>query len=166
MSTAVAVLGYYEPDRWNADVYGALALASRLSGLVKSRALTVQLAYNLWRLNSILRDFFSEIRKAVEHGVPKDQPPVTPERMRDIVQDLRKLHKTIGKIYSACKLTGLTNNSLTAGPLHSIYNYNEDILELAQMLELSQQPETIQSIYDRADVEKERGDIYDVSEIE
>src|ERR1039458_2010712 len=66
MSAAVAVLGNIEEDLWYASVYGMMALASRLSSLVKDRVAVVKLAYHISRLDSTLSNFFVEIRKAVE----------------------------------------------------------------------------------------------------
>jgi hypothetical protein len=166
VGTAVTVLSNFDSMRWDADVYGAVALASRLSELVKNRALTVKLAYHLWKLNSTLASFFAELHKAIERDIPKGQPPVTPDRVRESAQSLRKLYASLQSIWVPAKRTGLTNNSLTAGALHSIHNYGEDILELAQLLELSLDLESIQSIYDRASAEKERGDIFDLSQVE
>jgi hypothetical protein len=167
MSTAaIAVLSNFERDRWNADVYGAMALASQLSALVKNRALTIRLAYYFWRLNSILGDFFVDVRKAIKAGAPKDQALATPERVLEMAQDLRKVHRTIEHIYGCAKRAGLTNNSLTAGALKSVCNYNEDVLELAELLELSLKPELVESIYDRARAERERGEVFDLSEVE
>lgn len=167
MSTAaIAVLSNFERDRWNADIYGAMALASQLSVLVQKRALTIRLAYHFWRLNSILEDFFADVRKAIQAGVPKDLVLVAPERVLEMAQDLRKVHRTIEHIYGRAERAGLTNNSLTAGALKSVCNYNEDVLELAELLELSLKPEVVESIYDRARAERERGDIFDLSEVE
>jgi hypothetical protein len=167
MSTAaIAVLSNFERDRWNADIYGAMALASQLSVLVQKRALTIRLAYYFWRLNSTLEGFFADVRKAIQAAVPKDLALVAPERVLEMAQDLRKVHRTIEHIYGSAKRAGLTNNSLTAGALKSVCSYNEDVLELAELLELSLKPELVESIYDRARAERERGDIFDLSEVE
>jgi len=164
VGAAAAILANFEVDRWNADVYGAMALASRLSSLVKNRAATVKLAYDLRRLNSTLYRFFDEIHKVVERGMPKGRG-VTPERILEASETLLKLHDALDRFYELCRHARLTNNSLMAGTLKSINDYNDEVLELSDLLKLSLQPEVIQSIYNRAKAEKERGDIFDLSEV-
>jgi hypothetical protein len=164
VSSAAAILANFEVDRWNADVYGAMALASRLSSLVKNRVETVKLAYALRRLNSTLFKFFDEIHKGIERGMPKGLD-VTPERILEASETLLKLHGILDKFYEVCKGARLTNNSLLAGTLRSINHHNDEVLELSDLLKLSLQPEVIQSIYNRAEAEKERGDIFDLSEV-
>jgi hypothetical protein len=66
VSVATAILENFEPERWDADVYGAMAVASQFSSLVKKRAASVKLAYKLNRLNSLLSKLFEEIHKGIE----------------------------------------------------------------------------------------------------
>jgi len=165
VGTAIAVLGNFESDRWDADVYAAMALASQLSALVKSRALTVSFAYQLWKLNSSLSEFFSEVRKAIEKGASPDED-VTPERILEAAQTLRKLHGRIKTIYAAAKHSGLTNNLLTAGQFHNISKHGDNLLELVELLELSLNPEVIQAIFDRASAERDRGEVFELSQVE
>lgn len=164
MSAAVTVLGNIEEDLWYASVYGMMALASRLSALVKDRVAVVKLAYHIRRLDSTLSNFFVEIRKAVEKGMPKGRD-VTPKNIAKACESLDKLHDILDKFHEVCKRARLTNNSLMAGTINSINNYNDEILELSQLLKLSLHPEVIKSIYNRAKAEKERGEIFDLSEV-
>ncbi len=164
MGAAVSFLGNIELDRWYADIYGAVSLAFRLSSLVKDRAATVKLAYHIRRLDSVLSNFFVEIHKAIEKGMPKGRE-VTPENIAEACESLYKLHSILEKFHEACKRARLTNNSLMAGAIRSINNYNDEVLELSDLLKLSLQPEVIKSIYNRAKIERERGEIFDLSEV-
>jgi len=164
VGTAAAILTNFEVDRWNADVYGTMALASRLSSLVKNRAATLKLAYSLRGLNSALANFFKEIRKGIKRGTPKDSH-ITPERVLEASETLFKLHGLIGALYDVCRHDRLTNNTSIAGTLGSIKDYNDEILELAEVLRLSLKPEVIQAICDRANAERERGEVFDLSEV-
>jgi hypothetical protein len=52
-----------------------------------------------------------------------------------------------------------------AGSIRSINNYNDEVLELSELLDLSRQSEVVKSIYNRAKAEKERGELFDLSEV-
>jgi hypothetical protein len=165
MGTAIAVLGNFESDRWDADVHGAIALASRLSALVKTHAAALSFSRQVRRFNHALSDFLSEVHKAIEKGEHPDGD-ITPERIREAEQALRKLHEKIKGLYIACKRAGLTNNTLTAGQLHTMAEYADTILELAELLELSLTPDLIQAIYDRAQAERESGEVFELNQVE
>jgi hypothetical protein len=90
---------------------------------------------------------------------------VTPESIAEACESLHKLHGLLEKFLEACKRARLTNNSLMAGAIRNINNYNDEILELSDLLKLSLQPEVVKSIYNRAKAEKERGEIFDLSEV-
>jgi hypothetical protein len=140
-----------------------MALASRLALLVKSHAQVVTLAIRLRRLDSALRRLFDEhVYKTLES--PRVET-VDPEKVREGIITLRRLHRTLGTIIKASKHIGLTNNSLTAGSLRNIGHWGEEISELADLAELAQNENAIQSIYDRAAQEKERGELYDLSQV-
>ena len=91
---------------------------------------------------------------------------VDPEKVREGIITLRRLHRTIHTIVKASKHIGLTNNSLTAGPLRNIEHWGEEIIELADLADLTQSEDVIRSIYDRAAQEKEQGELYDLGQVE
>jgi len=165
MASAAVVLNNLGSDQWDAEVYAVLSMASRLAALVKNRAQTLQLAYHLWRLNSVLAKFFAEARETME-GKGKAEPPATAERVEEGIRGLRQVHTKLENIYEAGRHARLTNNSLIAMPLRSLHTYSDDILELAELLEAYQNSEGVQAIFDRSANEKERGEIYDLAEIE
>jgi hypothetical protein len=140
-----------------------MALASRLAALVKTRSQVVTLAYRFWRLDSTLANFFREgIYKALES--PQTEK-VDPDRVREAIVTLRRLYLTLDAIVKASKHIGLTNNSLTASSLRNIQHWGEEIMELVELVELSQNEELLSSIYARAAQEKERGELYDISQV-
>jgi hypothetical protein len=164
VGAAIAVIENIQVEHWYADLYGAMSLAYRLSALVKTRTAAIKVVYHVRHLDSILEKFFKEIHGAMKKGVPKDLDS-SPEKISEAVQSLRKLHAILSKFQHACKIARLTNNSLMAGHIHNINNYNEEILELIELLDLSLHPEVIDSIYSRAKKERARGEIYNLSEV-
>jgi len=166
MATAVAVLSSFGSDQWDAETYAVLSLAARLSSLVKTRSQAIRLAYQMWRLNSMLAGFFEAVSNVFEGRVSPSTTPVTPEQIEDSIRTLRKMHAALETLYEAAKRSQLTNHSLIAMPLRSMHTYSDEILELAELLELCQAPEQVQAIFDRSSKEREQGDIYDLAQIE
>jgi hypothetical protein len=165
VSVMAATLANFDLDNWNAQVYGAMALASRISSLVKNRAETVKLSRSLKRLDSSLSKLFEEIYKGLERSELSKIRGVTPELVTSASEVLFQLNRILATVYEACKQARLTNNSLTAGTLRSINERNEEILELADLLKLSLEPDVIESIHARARKEKKRGDVFDLSQV-
>lgn len=165
MGGAVAVLSNFDSDRWDAEVYGAMALASKMSALVKDRAATVKLVYRLWNLDNILRKMLNQVHRSMEGAKRVGVEEVTPDRVKEVAQELRRLYGLLDKIYGPAKKAGLTNNSMTSMPLNSIRRRSEDILELAEWFEISLEPEYVESIFQRASDEERRGEIYDFDSI-
>jgi hypothetical protein len=164
VGAAIAVIENIQVEYWYADLYGAMSLAYRLSALVKNRAAAIKLVYHIRHLDSILEKFFKDIHNAMKKGVPKALDS-SPERIAEAAQSLRKLHAILNKFHQACKIARLTNNSLMAGHIHNINSYNEEVLELIELLDLSLHREVIDSIYNRAKRERESGEIFDLSEV-
>jgi hypothetical protein len=166
MGAAVAVLSNFDNDRWDADMYGAMSLASRLSALVKDRSATFRLAYKLWNLDNILRGLMNQVHDSLETGKGEGtKEEVTGDRIHEVIQGLRRLCGLLDKIHVAAKMAGLTNNTVTAMALNSIRKRSEDILELSEWFEISLEPEAIDAIFQRAAQEEARGDVYDFDSI-
>ena len=142
-----------------------MALAARLSALVKDRATTLKLAYRLWNLDSILRGFMNQVHSAMESGKSKSEEDITPERIMEVARTLRRLYNTVDRIYGPAKKAGLTNNSITAMALNSISKHADDVLDLAEWFEMCTDPEGIESIFKRAADEEARGEIFDLESI-
>lgn len=166
MTSAAVVVSNFGSDHWDADVYGVMSMASRLAGLVKTRAQTIRLGYNLWQLHSLLGDFFKLVRENAEGQRQAAREEVTPERVTEMIRTLRLMYFKLEALYEAARRARLTNNSILAMPLRSIHTYSDDVLELAELLEAYQNKEGIDAIFDRAAGEKARGEIYDLAEIE
>jgi len=165
MGAALAVVNSFDTDRWNSEVYGAMALAARFSALVKDRAATYNLAYRLWRLDHTLDGFMKHMHEVMESGDQQINELPATEKVQEISQTLRKLYKMAGGIYGPAKIAGLTNNSITSPVVNSIHKHAEDILELAEWVELFLEPESLEAIFQRAEGEIARGDIFNLDEI-
>lgn len=165
MGAAVAILNSFDTDRWNSEVYEAMALAARFSALVKNRAATYNLAYRLWKLDHTLDGFMKHVHELMENPNLGPEEPITAEKITEVAQTLRRLYKSVDRIYLPAKSVGLTNNSLTSPVLNSVHKHAEDILELAEWVELFLEPESLEAIFQRAEGEMANGEIFNLDEI-
>ena len=133
---------------------------------MKSRAQTIKLAYQFWRLNNALAILFKEVRDRMDGKHELSATSVPPERVEGAIRGLRQIHIKIETLYEAARRVRLTNNSLLAMPLRSIHTYSDDVLELAELLEAFQHSEGVQAVFDRSAQERARGEIYDLTEVE
>jgi hypothetical protein len=167
LNYAGAISNAFGTYDWDAQVYGALSVASRVAATVKNRANVLRIAYHLHGLNKTLTNFFETVHATMEGKKPVDPSakPVTPERLRSIADNLEHLHRIIEYVYESLRRAGLTNNSLTAGSLQSIRKYGEELLSLADWFELMSEPQQVKAIFDRAEQESERGEIHDLNQV-
>ena len=161
MGAGVAVIG--NVDRWYAGLYGVVSTAYRLSAAIKDRATAVKIAYRLRNLDSVLAKMFKDVRASIDRSAKPEV--INPEQIQAAIQALKKLHGVLTKLLHICKTTRLTNNSLMAQSLHNIANWNEEVAELIEVVQLSLDHEIMDSLYGRSKEERERGEIFDLSEV-
>ncbi len=170
MSASAAALATISSDHWNADVYGSLSVAFQIAALVKHRAQVIRVAFIVRRFSNSVGDSI-DLLHAVMQGKavpPSDSSsePMTPERGQNAVRMLRDLSNAMDEIYDKAKWHGLTNYSLVAGSFLKLQGQAERILEIADWLELILEPESIESLFDRARAEQEQGEVYNLSQVE
>lgn len=108
MSTAAAVISNLGTYAISAQVYDALALASRLAAVVKNRGGALRMAYHLHRLDSQVAEFVSVVDRAME-GKLKPNPsaePVTPVTLRSHADNLEQLYRTLDFIVTGARRAG------------------------------------------------------------
>lgn len=159
MDYAGTILNAFGTYEWDAQLYGALSLGSRVSLAIRSRANRLLLAYHLRFFDKSLNTFFGKVNDALEGRIPPDPnaEPVTSERLKDAADNLEHLSRIIDNVHESLRRAGLTNDSLTAGYLRSIYKHREQLLDLSDWCELAAQPEQVDEIFKGAQQEKERG---------
>jgi|SRR6478752_4740512 len=162
MSSAAAVLSNFGSDHWDAELYAVLSLSARLAALLKNRAQTIHLAYQFWRLNSALAGFFDDVRSAMDGKKPASSDVLTAEQLEDGIRTLRKIHNNLETLYEAARCSRLTNNSLVAMPLRSVHSYSDEILDLAELLEIYQAGGS-DAVFDRSARERAMGEVYDLT---
>ena len=164
----VAVLSTFGSDLWNAEVYGSLSVASRVASMVKTKTQILHLAYSLHNLNKSLKNIFDTLHEAIEHPRNVEPPaePATPDQMIRAIAIIRELSTSLDNSYQRAKRARLTNNSLIAGALSRLHTYSEDLVELGDWLEMLLKPEEVNAIFDRANQEIERGEVFDLSRVD
>jgi len=167
VSAGVAVLSILGSDRWNADVYGSLSVASKVSSVIKGRAQTFHLAFLLHGLNGRLKSFFNDFYETMEKPTPLEQnQEPTSEQVQQAILAIRKLSTSLSTTYDRAKRMRLTNNSLLAGSLSRLYTYSEDLFELADWLETLLDPTSSENAFKRAADEKEQGQVFSLSQVD
>jgi hypothetical protein len=161
------VINAFDASDIEAKSFDALSLASSLAKATKNRAHTLRIAYSLFSLNRNLIGFLNETH-AIMDGKKKVAPPtesVTPQRMKTVADNLEHIYRIIEYIYESAKRARLTNNSLTAGSLNSLRRHGEELLDIADWLELMADPKQFKDAFERAEQEKELGETYDLSQV-
>lgn len=168
MPTAEAVLNSLGIDEWDASVYGTLATVSHLAAVVRNRANVFRIAYGLHGVNSKLTEMMTKVYGAIEGKIPTDAnaEAATPERVRETIDNIERLGRMLEYMHELLRRARLTNNSLTAGQLNSVQRHVEELKDLADWFEASLHSEENNAAFDRAKQERERGPIYDISEVQ
>jgi len=148
-------------DTWNIDVHGTISFAARLSGAIKSRRATLQLALFTWRLNKKLADFFDTIHgkmQARADGTTSGPEAADPEVVQNAINALVTLHGVLNRICVITKQAGLLNHSSLAPGLMRLRSHDERVVELKEWLEDMLHPEQLEALFASAQEEFERGE--------
>lgn len=164
MSAPATVLNAVGTFDWNTRIYGTLTAVSRLAGNIKNRANVLKLAYQLHDANRHLNEFFEIVNAAMEGKIPArpNEPLPTPQRLCATADNLEQLYRTLDYVCESWRRVGLMNNSLTAGSLRSLHRHAEAIANLADWFDLVSQPQNVTEIFDKAERERERGELVDL----
>jgi hypothetical protein len=168
VSTAAIVISNVGTYTLSAQVYDALALASRLAADVKNRGSALRMAYHLHRLDSLVTEFVDIVNRAMD-GKTKPDPsaePVTSVMMRTHADNFEQLYRMLDFIVASARRAGLANHSLMAGSIRGIERHLDAIANLADWFDLAAQPEAVTRIFEGAEREMERGELIDLAKVE
>jgi hypothetical protein len=168
VNTAYAVIGNFGSLDWNASIYDALSGVSKLAVSVRDKANVLSLAYGMHKVNKKLAEFFKRSDGLMDGSIKPDPNPrpVTKEDVLTMGYTLNKIHQTLSQNIEAMTRVGLQNNSLTASSLLKMSHYNERVLDLADWVEAVQLKEYTNEVFDRAHLEIERGELFDLAQVE
>jgi NADPH:quinone reductase-like Zn-dependent oxidoreductase len=168
MATAANFLISVGPEEWDAKIYGVLSSTSSLVVAVRNRANVVRIAYSLYKINKTLAETFSNMYERLEGKRPVEPvtEPVTPQRLHEVADNVDRLARMLEYLCEQMKRARLTNNSLTAGSLYGIQKRVEEIKDVADWFETAAQSDEVNAVFDRAQGEKERGEVFDLSQVE
>ena len=168
LATAVTVLNNFGIDGWNARVYGSLSLASQVSIMVKTRAQAFRVSYLLWKLNSNVNQFFLKVDDILSGKIvcPPSAEPITPQQFTQGANDLLRLGLTLNGIYENARRQRLTNNSLIAGPATALRAHADHFFEMAEWFESLAHRDELERVFANAQEERQRGDVFELSQVE
>jgi hypothetical protein len=168
VNTAYAVIGNFGSLDWNVSIYDALSGVSKLAVSVRDKANVLSLAYSMHKVNKKLAEFFKRSDGLMDGSIKPDAnlKPVTKEDVLAMGYTLNKIHQTISQNIEAMTQVGLQNNSLTASSLSRLNHYNERVLDLADWVEAVQLSEFTNEVFNRAHLEVERGELFDLAQVQ
>ena len=120
----------------------------------------MNIAGKIWRLDRMLANIVEEIYTGVEHPQPNPEP-VSPEQITSAIATLRSLHDAIEKLYGSLRKGGFSNRSLIGSPINSLRAHSDDLLDIAETIELSMNPD-IKQVFDKSLDELHRGEVFDL----
>ena len=167
MTAHCAALNMFGGDEWNAKAYGSLSIASSVSAHIKSNGQTLAMRKLLVNLNSTLDNFFAEVRAIMEGRVPaqpSDGEPTT-QKIAKSAAVLKDLDEVISRIYLQSKRTGLTNRTLTAGPLRKLRGQIDELQDLREWFETISDLRPVKELFDRAEREATSEEYFDLSKV-
>lgn len=159
-------LNVLSSDQWNAYAYSAVSVTYRVSAAVQKRAAAAVIATSLWRLDRLVSKLLATLYSSVENAPSNPNPdPITPEQVSSAVQTLRKLHATVESLYSRIQSSGLIHSPLVGASASSLRAHADEILEIAEWLELTQDSSGADGIFEESLAEFRRGEVFDLDSI-
>lgn len=168
MNTAYAVIGNFGSLDWDVSIYDALSGVSKLAVSVRDKANVLSLAYTMHKVNKKLAEFFKRTDGLMDGSIKPD-PNLKPPTKEDVLAmgyTLNKIYQTLSQNLEAMNRVGLQNNSLTSSSIIKLRNFNERILDLADWIEAVQLSEYTNQVFDRAHLETERGELFDLAQVQ
>ena len=175
MATAVLRLGVGS-DAWNLKVdstveaaSSTLVSASRLSTTISVGLARMRLAWSLNQFANKLSSMVDGVYQAAEKAEkkPVSSSPSTPEQIESALRSLEYIHDAAKRLYVTGKTMGLTNSSLTAGPLRIVQRRAEELTDIEDWLRaaLAYSPAELDEIYSKARKDLEHGEVCDLSQV-
>ncbi len=152
--------------QWKQEANGTASMVSRVARAVSGRAWYLFIAADVWLLDRSLKSFLNDIYECIEKPKPraKDAEPVTDEAILELTESFRSLYRDIDRLHSLAKRAGLTNTTLTGAAFNSVRLRAEDVLDLAETIEMLVKGST-KAIFERALEERRRGEVYSLDQI-
>jgi hypothetical protein len=157
-------LGNYD---FESRAFDAVSLVSSLAAKAKSRTSSFVLAYALYSANRKLTTVLDDFHDVLEgkKPAPEADTSITRERIVSTADNFEYCSRAIEYIYESARRARLTNNSITAGHLASLRKHGEEALDIANWLETVADSEYVKKVFDRAEKEKDSGEVYDLSQV-
>jgi hypothetical protein len=152
-------------DAWTADLYSATSVALRVSAAMQSQGLKLQLARNVWKLDSGLRELVQAVYRALKTP-DTSQPPPSQERVHEVLQTLNNLYRTVEQLHADARRNGLTNNTFVGAAYNSAHVRAEEILDIIDLIEVALLPtENHNRAFNESLDELRRGEVFDLADI-
>jgi hypothetical protein len=162
--TACISPAVFGADAWKADAYEAVSISYRITvGAIQTHLATINIATRLWKLDGLIRGVLAGFYERAEHPDPNQIPP-TPEQIKDAITALRKLHSAVHDMTVRLRVGGFDNRRLIAPSLSAVRIHADEVLDIAECVELSLDPD-IDGIFDKSLDDLRDGRTFDLKSI-
>jgi hypothetical protein len=123
------------------EAYAAMSVASSVASSVQRGTTHIMVAARLWKLERILKSFSDSLYhpKQIDNTVP------TVEQIDLAIKVLHALYGVLDRLLTRACRAGYANNSITSTQLTSIRRMADDLFDLAEAIEFSQDKEVLDS---------------------
>ncbi|WP_128914918.1 hypothetical protein [Granulicella sibirica] len=153
-------------DMWNAEVYGGLSVASRMSATIRQGRNTLKIRWAFMRLNGIMTGFLEHFYLVLEGKVPASDTSAATEmpsadRVERAMEGLWNLHHAIEGLYDTGVRKGFRQRTLLRDQMATLEKNKELLVDMIQWLSQmtdSEEMTRINELFDLAEAEIERGE--------
>ena len=150
-------------DAWNATAYRLVSLGFKISASIHSQVAKAQLAGAVWKFDRTLSGFLRQFYEDVESN--KKSEPANREQVLAGIETLKLIHVAAEKIDTGLRAAGFSDHGLIAGPLTSLCAHADEVLDLAESVELMMNPDPLNRIFDLSIEELRRGETAGIESI-
>lgn len=168
MTNAAAVINNLGSSDLNIQVYDTVSAAAALAKAASDRTKVLGIAYSLLKLNRSFKSLFEQIDDVLtgKRPVDPDVEPMTPQKLQEMIDNLAHICRMVDYFHESMRRARLTNNSLTAGSIRKLQANNERLKDLVDWLDACAKPDELESVFTRAKQERDRGELYDLTQAE
>lgn len=164
----VKVLNALCSDDFESRTFDVVSLISSLAAKAKSRTSVISFSFSLYKLNRKIASSLGGLHEVLEgRKAPSScsDEPISRQRILAIADNFDFCHRAIECIYEGARRARMTNNSRIAGNLLCLRKFGDEMQDIAMWLETLADEAGVKKIFDRAEQEKESGEIYDLSQV-
>jgi hypothetical protein len=168
MTIDTAAINALSAPEIDVQVYDTISAAAGLARAASDRIKVVVMARDLSRANKSLAALFGVLDDAMtgKKSLSPGTEPITVQRLNEIIDNLAHTSRIIDHVQEMMRRARLANNPRFVGAVRTLEANNERLKDVVDWLDAIAKPDELKIIFERADREKERGELYDLPKAE